>query len=728
MTEAQDLSHFVRRPAEGVAAMDLVVDGVYCGACIVTIEKGLVRQAGVRGARVNLASKRVTVEWNEGALDPPVILERLEALGYPAYPFAADTVDSVEIEAERRLLRCLGVAAFGAMNVMLLSISLWAGADRDPNSSTRDLFHWLSALVALPTAAYAGLPFFESAAKALRARSVNMDVPITLGVVLALVMSMLQTLAHERVAYFDSALMLMMFLLAGRYLDQRMRRRTRDFAVNLSAIRADRAIKLFEGGEARETPIGAIRPGDIVLVRAGERIAVDGTIEDGRSEIDQSLVTGETAPIAVSPGAEVYGGTLNLTGALRVRVRSAASGTLLDEVNGLLERAVEQRSSYVRLADRAARLYVPVVHVTALATFVGWLAFGAGWQQALLVAITVLIITCPCALGLAVPAVQTVATGALFRHGLILNSGEALERLAEADTVVFDKTGTLTRPRPVLANAADIDPADLALAGALALVSRHPLARAIAEASGAKEPIAAEESSGEGVEALWKGESVRLGSVAWCGAEAEAAPVAAAWPDASLIALRRAERAAVFTVRQELRPDAGAAVADIARSHPVEILSGDREPAVAFVARELGVARFEAGMKPADKISRLKALAEAGRRPLMVGDGLNDAPALAAAHVSISPISAAYIAQAQADAVFLGERLMPVADALRISAKARRLMVENLWLSAAYNMVAVPLAVLGFVTPLIAALAMSGSSILVTLNALRARDVRRKGR
>ncbi len=315
-----------------------------------------------------------------------------------------------------------------------------------------------------------------------------------------------------------------------------------------------------------------------------------------------------------------------------------------------------------------------------------------------------------------------------FRHGLILNSGEALERLAEADTVVFDKTGTLTRPRPVLANAADIDPADLALAGALALVSRHPLARAIAEASGAKEPIAAEESSGEGVEALWKGESVRLGSVAWCGAEAEAAPVAAAWPDASLIALRRAERAAVFTVRQELRPDAGAAVADIARSHPVEILSGDREPAVAFVARELGVARFEAGMKPADKISRLKALAEAGRRPLMVGDGLNDAPALAAAHVSISPISAAYIAQAQADAVFLGERLMPVADALRISAKARRLMVENLWLSAAYNMVAVPLAVLGFVTPLIAALAMSGSSILVTLNALRARDVRRKGR
>ena len=566
MTEAQDLSHFVRRPADGVAAMDLVVDGVYCGACIAMIEKGLSRQAGVRGARVNLASKRVTVEWNEGALEPPVILERLEALGYPAYPFAAETVDSVEIQTEKRLLRCLGVAAFGAMNVMLLSISLWAGADSDPNAATRDLFHWLSALVALPTAAYAGQPFFESAARALRARSVNMDVPISLGVALALGMSMLQTLAHERVAYFDSALMLLMFLLAGRYLDQRMRRRTRDFAVNLSAIRADRAIKLFEGGEARETPIAAIRPGDLVLARPGERIAVDGAVEDGRSEIDQSLVTGETAPVEVSPGAPVYAGTVNLTGALRVRVRSAASGTFLDEVNGLLARAVEQRSSYVHLADRAARLYVPLVHAAAFATFVGWLAVGAGWQQALLIAITVLIITCPCALGLAVPAVQAVAAGALFRHGLILHSGEALERLAEVDAVVFDKTGTLTEPRPTLANASDIAPDDLRLAGSLALSSRHPLAKAIVEAAGAKEPIAAEEFPGDGVSAVWRGEPVKLGSVAWCGAEAESAPVAAAWPDASLIVLRTQERAVVFAVRQGLRSDARAVVAEIAQA------------------------------------------------------------------------------------------------------------------------------------------------------------------
>ena len=722
MTEAQDLSLFVRHPAEGVAAMDLVVNGVYCGACIVTIEKGLGKEAGVRGARVNLASRRVTVEWNDGALDPPVLLERLEALGYPAFPFTAAAADSVEAQEEKRLLRCLGVAAFGAMNVMLLSISLWAGAEYDPNPATRDLFHWLSALVALPCAAYAGMPFFESAARSVRAGALNMDVPISIGVILALAMSMLQTVTHQHGSYFEAAVMLLMFLLAGRLLDQRMRRRTRDTAINLAAMRADRAAKLGDDGEARETPIGAIRPGDLVLARPGERIAVDGTIEDGRSEVDQSLVTGETAPAPVSPGVPVYAGTLNLTGALRIRVQKAGSGTFLDEVNGLLMSAVEQRSSYVRLADRAARLYVPVVHATALATFLAWLALGAGWQHALIIAITVLIITCPCALGLAVPAVQVVAAGALFRKGLILHSGEALERLAECDSVVFDKTGTLTEPRPVLANAEDVAPADLALAARLAASSRHPLARAIVEAAGPEEALTAKEFPGEGVSADLRGATVRLGSVAWVQAEREATPVAARWPDASLIALGLPGRSVVFAIRQALRPDAAAVVAELSRTREVEILSGDREPAVALAADELGVARYQAGLKPADKIARLEALKDAGRRPLMVGDGLNDAPALAAAYVSISPISAAHVAQAQADALFLGERLAPVADALRISARARRLMVENLWISAIYNAIAAPLAVLGYVTPLFAALAMSFSSVAVTLNALRARE------
>ena len=379
MTEAQDLSHFVRHPADGVAAMDLVVNGVYCGACIVAIEKGLGKQAGVRGARVNLANKRVTVEWNEGALEPPVILERLEALGYPAFPFTAEAADSAELLEEKRLLRCLGVAAFGAMNVMLLSVSLWAGAENDPNPATRDLFHWLSALVALPCAAYAGMPFFESAARSIRAGALNMDVPISLGVVLGLAMSVLQTVSHQHGTYFEGAVMLLMFLLAGRLLDQRMRRRTRDYAINLSAMRADRAVEAQRrrrGARDADRRHPPRRPGARAPRRAHRRRRNDrGRALGGRPEPRDRR---DRARRRSSRGDQVYAGTLNLTGALRIRVQNAGSGTFLDEVNGLLVNAVEQRSSYVRLADRAARLYVPVVHVTALATFLAWLAARRG--------------------------------------------------------------------------------------------------------------------------------------------------------------------------------------------------------------------------------------------------------------------------------------------------------------------------------------------------------------
>ena len=722
MDEATDLSVFVRHPAEGVSAMDLVVDGVYCGACIVTIEKGLFGERGVRGARVNLASKRVTVEWDEGTQSANSIVRKLDSLGYPAFPFSGLTVESLESAHEKELLRCLGVAAFGAMNVMLLSVALWAGASADANGATRDLFHWFSALVALPTVAYAGRPFFDSALKAVRLRSLNMDVPITIGVVLSLLMSVVLTWQHAQETYFESGVMLLMFLLAGRALDLSMRRKTRDVAINLAAIKADKATKILEDGRVVDMPLAAILAGDLVLVRAGERVSVDGVVEEGISEIDQSLVTGETAPAQILPGAMVYAGTLNLSGALRVRVSKASEGTLLDEVESLLENAIEQRSSYVKLADRASRLYAPVVHLTALATFLGWVALGTAWEPALIIAITVLIITCPCALGLAVPAVQVVAAGAMFRRSVMLNSGDALERLANIDTVVFDKTGTLTLPTRTLANAEDISAADLALAGALALASHHPLAKAVAETARARTPLDAQEFPGEGVEGTFEGATIRMGSLAFCDASAEAGPVVARWPDASLIAFAGPRGKIVFAVRQALRRDAKAVVERLTKAGlAIEILSGDHQAAVAEVARELGVREARSQMKPADKIARLKALRAEGRKVLMVGDGLNDAPALAAADVSMSPIAAADLTQAYADAMFLGDRLAPVADAVALARKAKALMIQNLWFSVLYNAVAVPIAILGYASPLIAAIAMSGSSAVVTLNAMRGR-------
>ena len=613
------------------------------------------------------------------------------------------------------------------MNVMLLSVSVWAGNASDITPETRDFFHWLSALIVLPAAAFAGQPFFLSALRGLRAGSLNMDMPISIGVGLALTMSVIETLNHAEHAYFDSAITLMFFLLIGRYCDLAMRRKTRSVAANLAALRAPMATRIEETGEATAIPASALSPGDTVLIRPGERAPCDGLVLSGRSEIDESLITGETMRRVATAGAAIYAGTLNFNGALRVRARAAAGATLIDEIERLIEGAVARKARYQRLADRAARFYAPVVHIAALATAVGWLIGGASLHDAVIAAIAVLIITCPCALALAIPAVQVVASGALFRSGVLLNAGDAIERLAGVDAVAFDKTGTLTLPDASVVNAAAVDPALLHRAARLAMTSHHPLAKAVAAHGPAGEPFDdADETPGEGVRATIEGVEARLGSAAFCGLEAEAAAARASDPLASVIAFRHGAARAIFQVRQILRADAAATIEALRRRGlKVMILSGDRVEAVAAAARALGVADWRADMKPAEKIAFLDQLKAQGRKILMIGDGLNDAPALAAAYASMSPATGANIAQASADAVFLGDRLAPVSEAIGTARAAQAIMRQNLTIAILYNLVAVPLAITGHVTPLIAALAMSGSSILVTLNALRARSPRR---
>jgi Cu2+-exporting ATPase len=624
-------------------------------------------------------------------------------------------------------MRCVAVAGFAAMNVMLLSVSIWAGEASDITPETRDFFHWLSALIVLPAAAFAGQPFYRSALRALRARTLNMDVPISIGLTLALGMSVVETAGHAAHAYFDSAIMLIFFLLIGRWCELAMRRKTRSVAANLAALRAPMATRIDASGEAIAVPATALRPGDIVLIRPGERAPADGVVLSGRSEIDESLITGETPRRLATAGSAIHAGVLNYDGALQVEVRSAVGESLLDRIEALIEGAAGQKARYQRLADRASRLYAPVVHLTALLTAIGWRLSGASIHDSIVTAIAVLIITCPCALALAVPAAQVVASGAMFKSGVLLNAGDAIERLAQIDTVVFDKTGTLTLPEASVVNAAEIDPDLLAGAARLALSSRHPLAAALAREAKAKAPFAgARETPGAGVIAEIDGEEARLGAPDYCGLAVAAAVAREADPLASVIAFRRGERGAVFLVRQALRADAASTIRGLrARGLDIIILSGDRAEAVEATARALGVAQWRGGVKPDEKIAFLRDIQARGRKALMVGDGLNDAPALAAAHVSMSPISGAEVAQASADAVFLGERLAPVRDAIDISRAASAIMRQNLALAVVYNAVAVPLAILGHVTPLIAALAMSGSSLLVTLNALRARAPRR---
>lgn len=725
MQAVRDFSHFVRDAGFGLSHIDLAVEGVSCAGCMSKIERGLSAIPNVTLARVNLTDRRVALEWRQGAVDPARFIDRLAELGYNAYPFETESAEAVEAEQSAFLLRCLGVAAFATMNVMMLSIPVWSGDVGDMISEQRDFFHWLSALIALPAAAYAGQPFFRSAYRALRTSNVNMDVPISVGVVLALGMSLIETIHHAEHAYFDAAIMLLTFLLVGRYLDQNMRRRTRAVAGNLAALKAEIATRLGDTGDIAEVPVAAIRPGDIVLLRPGDRCAVDGVVIHGRSEIDQSLITGETLHATAAPGTTVYAGSLNMSGALRIRVSAAAEGTLLAEVTRLLDNALQARSRYMRLADRASRLYAPVVHAAALLTLIGWVLLGATWHDAIVTAIAVLIITCPCALGLAIPTVQTVASGAMFRAGVLLNSGDAIERLAEIDRIIFDKTGTLTLPELDVVNSADI-PAELfELAGRLALTSHHPVATAVARASGTKSPVeGAVEQPGQGVRAFIDGVEVRLGRPSFCGADRMANEILSRDPEVSAVAFSRGDARYVFAVRQQLRPDAPAMIGALqARGMAVEIVSGDREPAVRAAARTLGIAEWRAGVTPADKIARIEELKRQGFKVMMVGDGLNDAPALAAAHVSMSPISAAHLSQTTADLVFLGKPLAPVVAAIDYSRKALRLMRQNLWLAIGYNVLAVPIAIAGFVTPLIAALAMSGSSVLVMLNALRGRSV-----
>jgi Cu2+-exporting ATPase len=705
----------VERDPSGNWRLHLMVEGVHCGACVHRIERALGRDPAVTSARVNLTTRRLAVTWSGERALAARLAGAVEALGYRVAPYRPAQVTAGEGAVERELLRALAVAGFAAANVMLLSVALWAGMAQGMEPATRSLLHWFSALIALPAVAYAGRPFFHSALSALLARRTNMDVPISLAVVLASAMSLFETLRGGEHVYFDSAIALLFFLLVGRYLDRRARSKARSAAERLLTLRGQAVTVLEPDGRRRTIPSELVERGMRVLVAAGERVPIDGRVAAGRSELDSSLITGESLPAAVAPGDRVFAGTLNLGAPLTLEVSAVGEATLLAEIVRLMELAEQRRSGYVSLADRVARLYAPLVHGLALATFLGWVLLGTAWQVALLYAVAVLIITCPCALGLAVPVVQVIASGRLLRQGILLKSATALERLVGIDGVAFDKTGTLTEGHPTLDTAA-IDREALLAAAALAGASRHPLARGLARA--APEAATADgvrEVPGRGLALETPEGEIRLGNRAWCGLE-HGPP--AAGPE---LWLRRPGRPPTqFRFTDPLRADAAQVVDALARQGlAVELLSGDRRETVAAVAGQLGIADWRAQCSPSDKVARLEALSAEGRRILMVGDGLNDAPALAAAAVSLSPSSAVDISQTAADAVFQGRALGPILELLEVARRTQRLVRQNLALAFLYNLLTVPLAVLGYVTPLVAAICMSASSLAVIVNALR---------
>ncbi|WP_407494534.1 heavy metal translocating P-type ATPase [Pseudooceanicola sp. MF1-13] len=707
---AQDIA---ARAAIQDVKLTLSLPTIHCSACISAVEQRLNAHPGVNDARVNLTLKRAQIDA-DAAVTAEELVHALAGIGYEAHELDPGSAAVTATDrAGRDLLMRLAVAGFASMNVMLLSVSVWSGA----TDATRDLFHWISAFITLPTIAFSGQPFFRSAWSALKVRRLNMDVPITLAILLALATSLWETTLSGEHAYFDAALALTFFLLAGRYLDHRTRAIARSAAEELTALEVPRAWRVVDGEEI-QTPVSELAIGDLIRVRPGARMPVDGEIVDGTSELDRSLLTGETLPVQAGVCTHVSAGEVNLTGPLLLRATAVGEDTSLHRMADLVAIAESGRSRYTSLADSAAKLYAPGVHILSALSFVGWYLYTWDVRTALNIAAAVLIITCPCALGLAVPAVTTAASGRLFRRGMLVKHETALERLAQVDTVVFDKTGTLTTGTPIVTNLDDVDDDTLSIALALAEGSSHPLSVALTKDIRAKGLTAAPvrdltERPGFGTEAQLDGQRLRLGRDGWAGQSTKGGTVAV---------LSIGDRTVTFTFADALRPGAAEAVADlIAMGIKVALISGDRRDAVGDLAQRLHITDWTAEALPGDKSARIQALQDSGAHVLMVGDGLNDTAALAAANVSISPASALDAARVASDIVLLGGDLSPVPQAIVTARKATARIRENFRIATLYNIIAVPLAIAGLATPLIAALAMSASSITVSLNALRLR-------
>ena len=697
------------RPETAIAANEttvLIVPAMHCGGCMAKVERALLALPGVTAARVNLTAKQVRAD-HSAAVEPAQLIAALEQAGFASQPRSDELARAPS--AVRPLLAPLAVAAFACMNVMLLSVSVWSGAD----GSTRSLFHWVSALIGIPAIAYSGTPFFRSAYAVLKHARTNMDVPISIGIVLATSLSFYETLTGGHDAYFDGVLMLILFLLGGRTLDAMMRDKARAGVDALLSQAAPGASVIAADGALGWVAAADLQPGMVMRIAAGERLAADGEVIGGASAIDQSLLTGESAPVAAGIGSVVHAGTHNLDAPLDVRVTAAGADTSLAEIARLMDAADQPRSVYVRIADRASRLYAPAVHTLAALSFVGWMLAGAGVHQSLVIAIAVLIITCPCALGLAVPVAQVVASGALMREGIMVKDGGAIERLATIDRVLLDKTGSLTlgQPVPDPAAIAALDGEAAAIALGLASHSRHPHSRAIEAALLGQGHRAAQvdgvaETAGIGLSGNWNGRAVSLGR------SDQADVVSTTLRIAGCLDI-------LIPLTDQLRPDTPAALARLrAMGLEVSLLSGDNAAAVTDVAREVGLSG-RAAASPADKRDAIAALQAQGHKVLMVGDGLNDGPALAAADASIAPGSASDVGRQAADLVFLGDSLLALPRSVIAARRTMRVVRQNFALAIGYNVLAVPLAIAGYVNPMIAAAAMSGSSLVVVANSLR---------
>ena len=721
---------FVRSEGEHVREAALILEGITCAACVWLSEHHLARLPGVKNVQVNYATHRLRVRWDERALKLSDILKAVTEIGYLAHPYDPGRSQLLLERERKRLLRRLGLAGIMTAQVMVLAEALYLGTDTGAESEFAGLFYWVSLLLTLPVLLYSAQPFFKGAWNDLKHLRAGMDVPVVLGILGAFSASVWTTFTHEGAVYYDSVTMFVFFLLASRYFELRARTRAAAAAETLVRAVPATAIRLVEHGAEETVPVAELKPGDTVRVRPGETVPADGTVIAGRSSVDESLLTGESLPLAKAAGARVVGGSINVESPLTLRVTQVGPDTVLSSILRLLDRAQTEKPRLAQLADRAAAGFtVAVLVVAALTALYWWQHDASRWLP---ITVAVLVITCPCALSLATPTALTAATGQLTRLGLLVTRGHALETLARATHFVFDKTGTLTVGRPRLLETRTFSTPGredcLRIAAALERHSEHPLAFALCEAAGDATVPATDviNTPGAGLRGTVAAETYYIGTPDFIREQTSHRPDAAALEamraaggPVVLLASPQALLAA-FVFGDALRSQARELVDALKQQgKKVLLLTGDHAQAARRVADELGIENIAWDLKPADKLARVDALQKNGAVVAMVGDGVNDAPVLAGASVSIAIGGAADVAAASADMILLSPRLDTLGRGLATADRTLRVIRQNLGWALAYNLVAVPAAVLGYVTPWLAALGMSLSSLLVVANSLR---------
>ena len=697
--------------AAASSSLTCTLEGVSCAGCIAKIESHLAKQDGVILARGNATLKRMRLVWDPAQQSSEGLMQEIGSIGYKAHPFQpGDTAPQAP-----SLLPQLGVAAFATMNIMAISFAVWAGLATDMGPKSVQFMHWVSAFLATPVVFYSGAVFFRPSLHALSVGRMTMDTPISLAIAITYAASLFETLRGSSHVYFDAVTALIFFLLIGRVLERSLKLRSGDAAENLRSLMRLSARRVLSEGAIEEVDAGELMPGDIISVETGERVPADAVMLSAIAQVDESVITGETLPREVQENDVVAAGAIVASGPARLRVSHVGEAAQIGRITQMIEAAAAHKGRTQQLADSFSSGYIPVVLIGGLAGFLGWyFILGASFADALMIAVAVLVVTCPCAAGLATPAVSSRAVNLLMRTGVVVKSGDALERLGEVTSVIADKTGTLSTPLPELADTR-ISPARLE-AARLAVGSRHPLARALCAGLDVEPVKEAVEVAGQGMQAP---SGARLGSASFVGAGPSEQHGPALWyrsADGELTHFPFTEMARAG-VRDFLSDLAGMNI-------PVSVLSGDAPAAVQFFAAANAIDTWHAAARPDEKLERLQALTAQGKKPLMFGDGINDAPALSAAYISVSFASATEVAQVAADVVLTRPDPDLLPTAIKTARNARRLILQNLWFSAAYNVTAVPLALAGLLSPILAAILMSSSSIIVMANGLRLREAK----